>query len=326
MKQRMLCVFFLLTAILLCLQTASAELVDRVVAVVNDEIITLSELDEEAEGIFQKIAASVPSEQVPNELAMARAQILDTLIDKRLIAQKAKEKNIEVSDAEVDKALQDVLQRTGMSMDDLKAKLIESGISMGVYRTTLQSQLLQNKLVGSEVHSKIIITDEMILDYYDVNYTSRVDEGAYYLLQIGLNLPSEGDEQSSREETRNRAERVHTLALSGQNFRELAKKFSDLPSSIDGGDIGTFVPDDMAEYMKSAVVNLKPDEISRIVETPDGYQFFKLLSVGDGEIVMKAPYESVKDEIKTLLFDQEMKKAYREWVINLKQDAYIQKL
>ncbi|WP_163340177.1 peptidylprolyl isomerase [Desulfopila sp. IMCC35008] len=320
-----LTVFFFTT---IYFQTVSAEMVDRIVAVVNDDIITLSELDEEAEGIYQRIAASVPSEQLQNELMKAREQILDTLIDKRLIAQKAEEQKLSVSDAEVEQALQDVLSRTGMTMQDLVGKLHESGVTEEVYRSTLKSQLLQNKLISNDVQRKIIVTDEMMLDYYDLNYTSKVDEGSYYLLQMGFNWSSadKKDVPGAKEDARKRAQRVHKLATSGQDFRTLARKFSDLPSAVDGGDLGTFLPGDMAEYMKHAVIGLKTGEVSEIVETRSGYQFFKLLSMGDGEIMMKAPFESVKDEIKRILFDKQMKEAYTIWVTELKQNAYIQKM
>lgn len=301
-----------------------AEMVDRVVAVVNDEIITLSELDEESQGVFQKIAATVPSEQVPDAVRQAREDILNTLIDKKLIAQKAAAKNISVSEEEVDSAMEQVLKRTGMTREVLLEKLRETGVTETVYRTTLESQILQNKLVSTDIQQKIIVTDEMMIDYYDENYTSQVDEGAYYLLQMGFSWRETGDTQ--KVETKQRAEHVYNLVKAGQDFRTLAEKFSDLPSSADGGDIGSFQLDEMAEYMKDAIVDLKSGEVSDIIETPSGYQFYKLVSMGEGSIVMKAPYESVKDEIKRQLYDQEMQKAYAEWVKNLKEQAYIQKL
>ena len=315
-----------LFSLLVLTGSGQAEMVDRVVAVVNDEIITLSELDEEAEGIFQQIASSVPSEQVPDAIRQAREDILNTLIDKKLIAQKAKAQNISVSEAEIDEAMERILTRTGMSREALLGKLTEQGVTEQVYRTTLESQILQNKLVSTDIHQKIIVTDDMILDYYDENYTSQMEEGAYYLLQIGFMPKSDGASSGSMEETRKRAERVYNLAKSGQDFRTLAQKFSDLPSSTDGGDIGTFQLDEMAAFMKDAIASLKAGELSDIIQTPTGYQFYKVVSVGENAIVTKAPYESVKEEIRRQLYDQELKKAYEAWVKDLKAEAYIQKL
>lgn len=323
----------LLCLIILPVRQLKAEMVDRVVAVVNDDVITLSELDAEGQNVFRKIAATTPAENLAAELAAARADILETLIDKRLIAQKAAAKNITVSDAEVDAAFGNVLQRTRMTREQLLAKLQEAGLNETVYKTTLKSQILQNKLVGADVSSKIVVTEDMILDYYDTHYISRVDDGAFYLLQMGFSWqdPENGEtskaaQDAHKEDARKRAERVHNLARAGQDFGALARKFSDLPSRVDGGDIGTFQLNDMAAYMRDAVSELQPGEISEIIETPAGYQFFKLLSSGEDAIIKKASYEAVKDTIKQELYDEELQRAYAQWVRELKDQAYIQKL
>ncbi len=310
-----------------------AELVDRVVAVVNDEIITLSELDKEGQSIFRKIASTTPAAQLESKLVETRAEILETLIDKKLISQKAAAQKITVSDAEVNAALDNVLKRTRMSKEQLLEKLNESGVNEDIYKSTLKSQILQNKLVGADVHSKIIVTEEMVREYYDKNYTSRIEEGTYYLLQMGFSWddPQGRDVNqaalyANKIDAQKRAERVYNLAKTGQDFGTLARKFSDMPSKEDGGDIGTFELDDMADYMQKAVAGLHPGDISEIIETPIGFQFFKLLSAGDDAVVRTSPYETVKDEIKEELLDKELQKAYAQWVKELKEQAYIQKL
>ncbi|RZW20584.1 MAG: hypothetical protein EX260_06565 [Desulfobulbaceae bacterium] len=120
-----------------------------------------------------------------------------------------------------------------------------------------------------------------------------------------------------------RAERVHKLAQSGSDFKELARKFSDLPSAAEGGDIGVFEEDEMASYMRGAVISLNPGQISAIIETPVGYQFFKLLSSKQGGIVTIAPYSEVKEEIREKLYDQELRKEFKEWIEQIRGEAYI---
>jgi len=326
-RQLFICVLLLPLA-LLPTRRLYAEMVDRVVAVVNSDVITLSELEKEGEGAFRQIAASTPAANLEARLAAARADILETLIDKHLITQKAAEKKITVSDAEVQAAFDNVLQRTRMSREQLLAKLEESGLDETVYRSTLKTQILQNKLVGADVTSKIIITDDMILDYYDTHYVSRTPvekngaDGNYYLLQIGCSWQN-GD----KSEARKRAEHAHDLATSGKDFGEVARQFSDLPSRTDGGDIGSFELGDMAADMRSAVANLKVGEVSEIIETPMGFQFFKLVSgPGGTTLVAETPLAEAKEAIKQELYEQEMKKAYSQWVKELKSQAYIQKL
>ena len=191
-------------------------------------------------------------------------------------------------------------------------------------------QILQGKLVNYDVRSKIIITEDMSLDYYDDNYTIRVDKGSYYLLQMGFSWDTTASDpeqlETSKKATYKRAERVFNLVQKGQDFKNLAKKFSDLPSAVDGGDLGTFTLDEMAPNMRSAVASLPPGDLSEIVETSSGYQFFKLLSGAEGSIVVTSSYEAAKDEIREKLYDIKLKEAYTEWIKELQDKAYIQKL
>jgi len=111
--------------------------------------------------------------------------------------------------------------------------------------------------------------------------------------------------------------------MGGQDFKQLARQYSDLPSAVDGGDIGAFQEDEMAEYMRDAVTSLKPGEISPVVESPNGYMLFKLLSSQEGKIITKVPYESVKEEIRNTLYQQEMEKRYDTWLEEIRNQAYI---
>lgn len=323
-------------AILLLLALAGpgncrAELVDRVVAVVNDDVITMSEVNEEGKGFFQKIAEQAPASELSAALGRAREEVLNGLIDKKLIAQEAVKQKVTVSDAELEAAFQQMIASNNMSPDQFREQLETMGMTEGVYRDNLRNQILQSKLLNYEVRSKIIITDDMILDYYDTHYTKHVDQGGYYLLQMGFVWKKdpknpEKIDADSRIDARNRAERVRALVESGQDFSTLAKKFSELPSAADGGNIGVFQEGEMAAYMRPAVTALAPGQVSEVVETPDGYQFFKLLSNPDGGIVVQAPYDSVKEEIKKTLYDEKLKEEFDAWVRKIKEAAYIKKM
>ena len=311
----------------------SAELLDRVVAVVNDEVITLSDLENEGREFFRKVSAKTPAESLSEELNKAREDVLNALIEKHLIAQKAKENHISVSPGEVEGAFQHIVSQSGMSSEAFLAKMRDSGMTEPAYKEQLKTQVLQSKLVSTDVRSKTVITDDEILDYYDTHYTSQVSKGGFYLLQIGFPWLNAKDSETSSDvlqenkaKAREKAEEVYELAKDGKDFKELSKKYSELPSASDGGDIGVFQLDEMAPYMRDAVKDLKPGEISEIIETADGYQFFKLLNNQDGTIVIKTPLEQVKEEIRNKLYEQRMKKAYDEWMADLKDKAYIQKL
>lgn len=109
----------------------------------------------------------------------------------------------------------------------------------------------------------------------------------------------------------------------GEDFKSVAKKFSDLPSAVDGGDLGILELDDMAPAMRTAVAALETGMMSEIIETTDGYQFFKRLAATDQS---STAFEAVKEEIRGKLYEQKLKAAFSEWIKNLKENSYIQKL
>ncbi|MCK5071477.1 MAG: SurA N-terminal domain-containing protein [Desulfocapsa sp.] len=310
----------------------AAELVDRVVAVVNSDVITMSEVNEEGAGYFKQLSDKAPPAQLEDAMIRARGEILDNLIDKKIIAHEADKQGIKVSDAEVEAAAQQVISNNNTTRELFDIQLDQNGMTYESYLDSLRNQILQSKLVNYEVRSKIIITDNMILDYYDTNYTQHISESGYYLMQMGFiwgkagGSSSEAAQYADKTDARKRAERVHALVTNGQDFRILAQKFSDLPSAADGGDLGVFEKDDMAPYMRDAVLDLQPGSISKIVETPSGFQFFKLLSSQNGNIIVQASFESVKEEIRKKLYEEELAKQFEEWVENIKKQAYIKKL
>jgi len=329
MQKRTISYIFILSFALICTiysqLSLAAHLVDRVVAVVNDDVITMSEVHDEGAGYFKKITEQAPPAQVEDALSRAREEILGNLIDKKLIAQEAEKQGVSVSEPEIQAATEQMLNKNNITLDMLKLQLGQMGMAYDAYLDTLRNQILQTKLVNYEIRSKIIITDDMILDYYDTNYTKHISEGGYYLMQMGFIWDGAGGD-AARMDAKKRAERVHALVVAGQDFRSLAQKFSNLPSAEDGGDLGVFQKDDMAPYMQDAILGLDPGAISEIIETPSGYQFFKLLSSQDGKIVVQASFGSVKEEIRNKLYEQQLKGQFDEWVKNIKDKAYIKRL
>lgn len=328
---RLILLIFLLS--LLPVSFCRAELIDRVVAVVNNAVITMSEVDEEGKIYFRKVTESASADNLTQLLAKAREEVLNGLIDKYLIKQKAEEMRIQVAAEELQAAIDKIMMKSNVTPEEFKKKLASTGVSEKTYRDNVKSQILQRKLIGLAVQSKIVITDDMIIDYYDTHYTRHLEEGEYYLLQMGFLWGQDQESRKStpalyldKQEARKRAERVQSLARQGQDFRELARKFSELPSAEDGGDIGAFKKSDMAEYMRQAVTSLSKGEVSEIIETPAGFQFFKLLSGQDTAIVTKAPFEEVKENIREQLYQQKLQEEFKTWISKIRTEAYIQKM
>lgn len=308
----------------------NAELVDKVVAVVNDEVITLSEVEEEAARAYQTLAKEYSGKKLADSLAEAKGDILDSMIDRRLINQKAKQHNTTVSEEEITTAYENTRNRLSLDPAQFREKLAGSGLTEELYRKQLKDQILQSKLISYDVRAKVVITEEMMKDYFDEHYAAEKEKGSYYLLQMGFTWKADGDDpeklRAAKDETRKKAEDILDQVRRGEDFKSLAKKFSDLPSASDGGDIGVLGLEDMAPAMRTAISPLEPGELTDIIETANGFQFYKVLSGEEKEKASSASFEAVKEEIKEKLYDQKMKAAYSEWVKKLKEDAFIRKL
>jgi len=307
----------------------SAEIVDRCVAVVNNDIITLSEVNEIGLPIFKRVAEQTPPDQLQEVLKQARATVIEKLIEKKLLLQEAKKYNITVTDEEVDMALQRILASNNATMEQFRNQLTTMGLSEKQYKEDLKGQILSSKLVNIAVRSKVIVPEEEIIDYYDMHYTEQVGDGGYYILQIGITWDRNSDTtalKTAKEEAEKKIQRVRSLAVTDKDFKELARQYSDLPSAADGGDIGVFREEEMASVMRDAVIGLQPGQVSEIVETSSGYQIFKLLSSQEGQIVTKVPYESVKEEIRETLYQQKMQELYKNWMKGIREQAYIKTL
>ncbi len=319
---------FLLLAPSLVVQAAAppaTELVDRVVAVVNDEVITLSEVEEEGRDLFARILRDRMIGNLDRALAEARRQILASLIDKKLVEQRAKKLGVTVEEADIDMAMEQTAAANHMSLAAFEERLAAEGIDLARYREGLRWQVLQSKLIGLELQSRVVISEERIRQAYEQTYTPASIAEGYHLLQIGVRWG--GKSGRSREEARRLAVELRQRALAGEPFTELARQYSELPSRERGGDVGTFAPDEMAAFMRAAILPLTAGEVSELVETPDQtVQFFQVLSVRKGDMVQPPPLDLVREQIAARLRDEELQRQFEIWVKKLRDEAYISQL
>lgn len=325
MLNRLAIIFFSFLLFFLCAALSyGGDYVDRVVAVVNDDVILQTELEKAGGEYFERIRMKAPAGEVESAIEKARGEVLSSLIDNMIVKQKAAELGITVEEAEIDNAIAQILSDNNATLEQFRKELAKVNVSMQDYRNNLRNQILQSRLVGQQVRSRIVIVEEDIKEYYEKEYTQEKGESGYYILQIGFNWKNLVTlDGVSQEEAREKAEAIRARVLAGESFGELARSYSDFPSATDGGNLGLIKKDEMAAYMRDAILSMHPGDISPIIETGSTFQFFKLLSSREGDLVVKAPYESVKDEIREILYRQEMEEKYKAWVENLREQAYI---
>ncbi len=300
-----------------------AEVIDRVVAVVNDDLITLSELNSEGALHFERIREQAPPEERAQALAAARQDILSSLIERKLISQRAEKRDIVVSDEEIDMHYFRVIEQNNLTEEKFEAEIAKAGITPQMYKDNLRSQIIRQRLISVEIRSKVVITDEQIQEYYNNQYGQQSDGDGLHILQIGCSW-GPGSKSVSKEDALMRAEQLRGMVMAGENFKDIAKSYSDLPSASDGGDIGIFSRDELSKSMQQGLAGLRPGEVSPIIESGESCQFFKLLSSKSGNIITQAPLETVREEIRSLLQDQQLKEKFEIWVTQLRENSYVE--
>ncbi|MEW6409328.1 MAG: peptidylprolyl isomerase [Nitrospirota bacterium] len=291
------CFLFLFTT-----ASASSVIIDRIVAVVNGDIITLSEV--------QKINAVYSSQNI-------RRDALNDLIEKRLILQEAKKLGIKTTDDELKDAIEDIKRKNNIDDTGFMSLLAKEGVTLEEYKANLKDQLTIGRIVETEVRSKIVVTDKDISDYYREHLKdftlpeeSRV---RHIFLRIDKNNPIA---------VRGVVRDIMKKLKEGVAFADLAKVYSsDEASAKAGGDIGFLKKGQMSPELESIVFSLKSGEVSEPVFTENGVHIIKVEETKGNR---QQSLSEVSNKIKEILLQKTYEKRYNEWIRGLRKKAFIE--
>lgn len=295
--------------------SATAEIIDRVVASAGNDAITLSDVEREGAALFRDINMNAPESQRKNRLYEARKKIVETLVEKLLLLREAKRVGIEVSEGELTAAVEGVLRENKIGRKELDMALAQEGITFEKYKDDLKSQILRSKLLDRHVRGTIKISDEEMKIYFDSNNEFIGSDEEIRVRHI-LFLVPKGASQEDILKIRNKAQGILKKARSGEKFEALAKEYSEGPSSSTGGDLGFFKKPDMVKEFSSAAFKLKKDEISSLVLSPFGFHIIKLLEKRGGDSLS---FDEAKESIKAKLFNDEMERGITNLIEDLKE-------
>ena len=301
-------VLFLVMINLIFCGVTSAEVVDRVVAIVDSDIVTLFELNKGAEPYIKKIENGAYSAGQKQEMIKdIKGKILNSLIDQSVTIQEAKKYRIEISENEVDRAIENIMQSKSMSMEELKKALEYEKLELKEYRENLKKQILHTKLINYAVKSKVIIMESDINAYYKNHEEKYLGIKKYHLRNILTS--SENNIKQVRKKLDNKA-----------NFKTLAKEFSEASNAQDSGNLGLFDINNFPENIKEKISKIKKGQYTDIVSTTQGFQIFYI-----EDIVVKngKTYDEAHDTIHNILFNEQVDKKFKAWLESLKKKAHI---
>ena len=297
-----------------------AELADRIVAIVSDDVITLSELNGALEPYVQQIRAAHYSPEVGREMLFKlRQDILNKMIDEKLTYQETERLHVSVDDREVDQQIEQIKSEHFLTEEELRKSLEAEGYTLEEYRKRIKEQMLRIKLINIEVKSKIAVTEKDIRDYYEEHKEDYQGVQKYHLRTILIRVPpSAGADQ--RKAALEKIESIVKDWKAGTAFDELAKQYSQDGTAAAGGDLGLFTLNELSAEFQETVRQMAQGQISPVVETPKGYQILML------EEIKKIPGKTLREariEIQERLYRELVEEKYMAWLKELRDRSYV---
>ncbi|MEA1966698.1 MAG: SurA N-terminal domain-containing protein [Thermodesulfobacteriota bacterium] len=319
-KNNMGVLLIILTALFFFFGVASAEVVDRIVAVVNNDVLTLTELNKALLPYVDKInSAGYSDEKKEKLLYKIRQDMLSRMVDRKLTDQEVARLHITVSDQEIDNAIERLKQSQLMTQEDLEAALEQDGMSFKEYRGKIHQEILRPKLINYSVKSQVIITDKDVKDYYMSHIEEYTGIKKYHLYNILIIVESYALEETKTELLKS-AQMIKQKLDSGENFKILAKRYSQAPNASDNGDLGLLNADCLSEKLIESVSKLAKGEYTGVIRTDQGYQLFYMEEIQNPE---QKKLEHVSDEISKKLYDEIVEKKFKSWLDSLRGKANI---
>ena len=278
---------------------------DGIAAIVNSEIITISELQTEMADQTVRLKARYDGTEFTDRLVQKQYEVLNRMIERKLQLQEARAKGITVSEAEVEKTWKQLNQNSTPP-----GSLLES-------KESLREELTIRRITNFEVQQDLMVSPEEIRAYYTERQERFTSPPDYHLRQILL-LPDPGE---SMEEVKTRAEHLVRQLNEGADFFELAAEFSDGSESLKGGDLGFLKKADLLAPLRAALEALNPGEVSPAIETDLGVHILRLEGIKAGTL---QPFEEVKASLANQLYQQKTQQAHEAWLASLKDKAYIE--
>lgn len=294
MFKRMLLCLILLP---ITLYSESSESLDKVVAIVNNDVITASELDKQTEALKKQILAK--NNQVPADNIL-RKQVLQHLIDLNLQIQLAKNNNITIDDKELDAAIQRIADSNKITIAIMKEQLQKFGVSWEGYRENIRNEILVSQVQQKAVAQDVVVSSQQVDDYVKTTRKNNKFKQVYHVQNIVIPLPEEPTTEQLKKAEK-KSEALLKKIKQGSDFSNLAIAESSGDFALEGGDLGERHLAEMPEIFADKVVDMKVGEVAGPIRTGNGFQLIKLVSIGGNNL----HHEVVKTHVRHILLKQD---------------------
>jgi peptidyl-prolyl cis-trans isomerase SurA len=292
-------------------------MVDRVICVVNNDAVTLYELDEaEAAYLYDNRGTSFDVET----RRQLRQRLLDGIIQNRMQLQQAEREKIAIEESELAAEMAEILKKVGArDQAAFEAMLVQQGLTVESFKKRLRNQLMVQRLTRRKVVLRISVTEQEIDRYLEQN-REKLETGLTFEARHILFLPEAGRGEEGWEAARQKAARVHDLLRDGRDFVELAREHSEDGSGKDGGNLGKLKRGELAPDIEQALLELSVGQVSAPFRSQVGYHVFRLdaRDALTGDSLTQA-----RGQIRDILFREKYEARMKEWLTDLRQRSII---
>ena len=297
----------------------SEAVVDRVVAVVNQEMITLSEVEKWIDPLKQETVTEDRLQKREQKETLCR-QVLEKLIEEKLIDQEVKKSGIKISSKEIDAALEEIRQRNGVTQEGLEKALAVEGLTLEAYKKQIEKGLQRQRLISWSVKVESKAGEKELREFYQKNVGRYRTNETYRPSHILFIIPKGAIPEEIRE-IRKKAQSVLEKIKGGEDFGKMALLYSQDASAKNHGDLGYFKKGELFPAFEREALLLKVGEVSGLVRTDFGFHIIKLL---DRKGLEPLPFEEVKEKVMADYYEVETAKALRQFLSTLKEKSVIE--
>jgi len=293
----------------------ASEVVEEIVAIVNDEIITLSQYKKQHDLLYQMLKSQLEGEEFEKQYDKMKKEILDNIINDLLLLQMAREKGVNVSE-QVKLTLERIKQDNNLESDEvLKREMERQGVDFDQFVKQMEEDYLKQAVIFSEVEKYIVIDDSEIVNYYKLHPEEFTEPEEFRLRAIYIST-----EGKTEEEVESKKKEISEKVQAGDDLASLASQYSDGPGKESQGDLGTFKKGQLEKSLEEAVEKLKIGEITPWLKGRNGWYLLKLEEKKESRL---RSFEEVKKNVEEKLATEKRQKKVAEFLKKIREESYI---
>jgi peptidyl-prolyl cis-trans isomerase SurA len=302
-------------------QSSKGTVIEEIVARVNNDAITLSDVQKADQALHEEIAHDCQGcspEKMEEIYKDKQKDLLRDLIDQALLVERAKDMGISV-ETDVIKRLDEIRKQNNMgSMEELEKAVESQGLGWEDFKSQIRNTLLTQEVIRREVGSHISIPTDAVKKYYDEHQKDFIRPEQIVLSEIFLSTEGKSPEEMSSVEKK--AEDLRNRVVKGEDFNEIAKHFSEGSTAKDGGELGTFEHGQLSKQLEDIVFKMDKGQMTDVIQTKTGFEVLKVEAHFEAGL---QPLDKVENEIMNRIYGQKMQPTMREYLGQLREQSYV---